>query len=50
VRPKIEEALVKKKSRYDAHFVHSPFTPVGRMLMADIVRFTFGDQLAPACC
>src|ERR1035437_2724339 len=28
--------------------VHSPFTPAGLILMADIVQLTFGGQLAPA--
>jgi hypothetical protein len=30
--------------------VHSPFTPVSFILVADIVKLTIGGQLAPARC
>ena len=40
--------FVKKKLGFDARSVHSRFTPLGFIIMKDVVQLSFGGQRAPA--
>jgi hypothetical protein len=45
----VSNTVCEEKVTHDNCPVHSSFTPAGIIMMADIVRLTFGDHLAPAC-